>query len=162
MIKLTKLIHISLEINRVIARISFLIYNQNENHILCVLSRCAKQIQTKQRKIKMAMTWMRRFYSKIKGKKVKELPAYIKSTYSMESVKTYVMKGLDNYNDKYIQTSSVDPLLHICFGGMAFSYLLAIPHEKCFFEEKYAKEAKKLAKEKLAKEQLCNIPSCDM
>ncbi|KAG5413145.1 hypothetical protein IGI04_000712 [Brassica rapa subsp. trilocularis] len=84
----------------------------------------------------MAMTWMRRFYSKIKGKKVKELPAYIKSTYSMESVKTYVMKGLDNYNDKYIQTSSVDPLLHICFGGMAFSYLLAIPHEKCFFEEK--------------------------
>ncbi|KAH0941062.1 hypothetical protein HID58_000699, partial [Brassica napus] len=95
---------------------------------------------TKQRKIKMAMTWMRRFYSKIKGKKVKELPAYIKSTYSMESVKTY--------------TSSVNPLLHICFGGMAFSYLLAIPHEKCFFEEKYAKEAKKLAKEKLAKEQL--------
>ncbi|CAG7886724.1 unnamed protein product [Brassica rapa] len=41
----------------------------------------------------MAMTWMRRFYSKIKGKKVKELPAYIKSTYSMESVKTYVMKA---------------------------------------------------------------------
>ncbi|WZY68578.1 hypothetical protein YC2023_000818 [Brassica napus] len=99
----------------------------------------------------MAMTWMRRFYSKIKGKKVKELPAYIKSTYSMESVKTYVSITT---NDRYIQTSSVNPLLHICFGGMAFSYLLAIPHEKCFFEEKYAKEAKKLAKEKLAKEQL--------
>ncbi|CAN6919290.1 unnamed protein product [Brassica oleracea var. botrytis] len=98
----------------------------------------------------MAMRSMRRFYSEIKGN---ELPAYIKSTYSMESVKTYVMKGLDNYNDKYIQTSSLNPLLHICFGGMAFSYLLAIPHEKCYFEKEYAKEEKKLAKEKLAKEQ---------
>ncbi|KAG2241760.1 hypothetical protein Bca52824_089248 [Brassica carinata] len=61
----------------------------------------------------MAMRSMRRFYSEIKGKKVNELPAYIKSTYSMESVKTY--------------TSSLNPLLHICFGGMAFSYLLCYP-----------------------------------
>ncbi|KAG2241758.1 hypothetical protein Bca52824_096400 [Brassica carinata] len=44
------------------------------------------------------------------------------------------------------KTSFIDPLLHICFGGMAFSYLLT---RKCIFEEKYEE---KLAKEKLARE----------
>ncbi|KAF8053151.1 hypothetical protein N665_1458s0009 [Sinapis alba] len=84
---------------------------------------------------------MRRIYSEIKGKKVKELPAYIKSTFSVESIKTSVRKGLDNYNDKYIQTSSVDPLLHICFGGMAFSYLVALPNERRHLEhQQHAKE----------------------
>ncbi|KAG5389934.1 hypothetical protein IGI04_031475 [Brassica rapa subsp. trilocularis] len=84
---------------------------------------------------------MRRIYSEIKGKKVKELPAYIKSTFSVETVKTSVRKSLDNYNDKYIQTSSVDPLLHICFGGMAFSYLVALPNERRHLEhQQHAKE----------------------
>lgn len=84
---------------------------------------------------------MRRVYSEIKGKKVTELPGYIKSTFSMETVKTSVKRGLDNYNDKYIQTSSVEPLLHICFGGMAFSYLVALPNERRHLEhQQHAKE----------------------
>ncbi|KAF3596977.1 hypothetical protein DY000_02027592 [Brassica cretica] len=84
---------------------------------------------------------MRRVYSEIKGKKVKELPAYFKSSFSTQSVKTYVKKGLHNYNDKYIQTSSVQPLLHICFGGMAFSYLVALPNERRHLEhQQHAKE----------------------
>ncbi|KAG2322029.1 hypothetical protein Bca4012_057159 [Brassica carinata] len=74
---------------------------------------------------------MRRVYSKIKGKKVKERRSHIKSSFSTQFVKTYVKRGLNNYNDKYIQTSSVQPLLHFCFGGMAFYYLVALPNERC-------------------------------
>lgn len=84
---------------------------------------------------------LRRVYSEIRGKKVTELPGYIKSTFSMETVKTSVKRGLDNYNEKYIQTSSVDPILHICFYGMAFSYLVALPNERRHLEhQQHAKE----------------------
>ncbi|CAF2068937.1 hypothetical protein HID58_040753 [Brassica napus] len=90
----------------------------------------------------MAMRSMRRFYSEIKGKKVNELPAYIKSTYSMESVKTYVMKAPSTLS--FISASEAWLSLTS----------FAIPHEKCYFEKEYAKEEKKLAKEKLAKAEL--------
>ncbi|GAA0157193.1 hypothetical protein Leryth_016087 [Lithospermum erythrorhizon] len=52
----------------------------------------------------------------------------------------FVLKRLDNYHAKYIETSSVDPLLHVCFGGMAFSYLVALPEELRHLE--HAKHAK--------------------
>jgi hypothetical protein len=34
------------------------------------------------------------------------------------------------YIEKYIETSKPDPLFHVCFGGMAFSYLVALPWER--------------------------------
>ncbi|MCL7035116.1 hypothetical protein MKW94_002809 [Papaver nudicaule] len=37
---------------------------------------------------------------------------------------------MDNYHQKYILTGSIDPLLHVCFGGMAFSYLVALLEER--------------------------------
>ncbi|XP_019058147.1 PREDICTED: uncharacterized protein LOC104814658 [Tarenaya hassleriana] len=84
---------------------------------------------------------MRKVYSEIKGKKLKELPSYFKSGFTIENVKNSVKRGLDNYNDKYIQTSSVDPLLHVCFGGMILSYLVALPHERRRLEhQQHAKE----------------------
>ncbi len=84
---------------------------------------------------------MRRFYSEIKGLKVKELPDHIKPMLSVDYAKKAVQRGLDNYNAKYIQTSSIDPLLHVCFGGMIFSYLVALPEERRHLEHaKHAKE----------------------
>ncbi|KAK4736288.1 hypothetical protein R3W88_010549 [Solanum pinnatisectum] len=39
--------------------------------------------------------------------------------------KSVVKRGLDNYYAKYIQTSSVNLIYHVCFGGMIFSYPFA-------------------------------------
>ncbi|CAN6552074.1 unnamed protein product [Malus baccata var. baccata] len=84
---------------------------------------------------------MRRFYNEIKGLKVKELPDHIKPMLSVDYAKKAVQRSLDNYHAKYIQTSSVDPLLHVCFGGMIFSYLVALPEERRHLEHaKHAKE----------------------
>lgn len=77
---------------------------------------------------------MRGFYEGIKNLKVRELPTHLKQKFTIDYVKTSVERGLDNYHAKYIQTSSVDPLLHVCFGGMAFSYLVALPEERRHLE----------------------------
>ncbi|KAH7572533.1 hypothetical protein ACOSP7_015716 [Xanthoceras sorbifolium] len=77
---------------------------------------------------------LRKVYSEIKGMKVKELPNYVKPMLSLDYVKKSVLRGLDNYNAKYIQTSSIDPLFHVCFGGMIFSYLVALPEERRHLE----------------------------
>nr|GMC47649.1 Protein phosphatase methylesterase [Ipomoea batatas]GMC50034.1 Protein phosphatase methylesterase [Ipomoea batatas]GMC51971.1 Protein phosphatase methylesterase [Ipomoea batatas]GMC53916.1 Protein phosphatase methylesterase [Ipomoea batatas] len=69
---------------------------------------------------------MRNFYNEIKGMKVKE---------------NAFKRGLDNYHAKYIETNSIDPLYHVCFGGMAFSYLVALPEERRHLEhQQHAKE----------------------
>nr|GLL33039.1 uncharacterized protein LOC104242430 [Ipomoea trifida] len=47
----------------------------------------------------------------------------------IQFVKKAIVKGLDSYHKKYIATNSVDPVYHVCFGGMAFSYLVALPEE---------------------------------
>ncbi|KAL0341752.1 UNVERIFIED_CONTAM: hypothetical protein Scaly_1837800 [Sesamum calycinum] len=54
---------------------------------------------------------MRTFYNEIKGMKVKELPTYLKPMFTIDYLKNSVKRGLDNYHAKYIETSSVDPLL---------------------------------------------------
>ncbi|PPR98722.1 hypothetical protein GOBAR_AA21950 [Gossypium barbadense] len=77
---------------------------------------------------------MRKVYSEIKGMKVKEVPNYVKPMLSMDYVKKAFQKGLDNYNSKYIQADSIQPLYHVCFGGMAFSYLVALPNERRHLE----------------------------
>ncbi|XP_023531935.1 uncharacterized protein LOC111794052 [Cucurbita pepo subsp. pepo] len=84
---------------------------------------------------------MRQFFSEIRGLKVKELPGYVKPMLTIDSVKKAVQRGLDNYHAKYIQTSSIDPLLHVCYGGMVLSYLLALPEERRHLEhQQHAKE----------------------
>ncbi|PQQ20110.1 uncharacterized protein Pyn_02085 [Prunus yedoensis var. nudiflora] len=84
---------------------------------------------------------LRRVYNEIKGLKVKELPSYVKPMLSVDYAKKTVQKGLDNYNAKYIQTSSIDPLFHVCYGGMIFSYLVALPEERRHLEhQQHAKE----------------------
>ncbi|CAN1808210.1 hypothetical protein LINPERHAP1_LOCUS25322 [Linum perenne] len=84
---------------------------------------------------------MRKFYNGIKGMKVNEVPNHVKPMVSLDYLKKSVQKGLDNYNAKYIQTSSIDPLYHVCFGGMAFSYLVALPEERRHLEhQQHAKE----------------------
>ncbi|KAK3221368.1 hypothetical protein EZV62_012400 [Acer yangbiense] len=77
---------------------------------------------------------LRKVYNEIKGMKVTELPKYVKPMLSLDYVKKSVQRGLDNYNAKYIQTSSIDPLYHVCFGGMIFSYLVALPEERRHLE----------------------------
>ncbi|KAL3825011.1 hypothetical protein ACJIZ3_021040 [Penstemon smallii] len=84
---------------------------------------------------------LRSFYNEIKGLKVKELPAHLKPIFTIGYVKNSFKRGLDKYHAKYIETSSVDPLYHICFGGMAFSYLVALPEERRHLEHlQHAKE----------------------
>ncbi|KAJ0985158.1 hypothetical protein J5N97_003514 [Dioscorea zingiberensis] len=67
---------------------------------------------------------MRAFYNEIKGMRVRELPAYLKPRFSWENVK----KSTDQ------ATSSVELLFHVCIGGMIFSYLVALPHERRHLE----------------------------
>ncbi|CAM8960335.1 hypothetical protein QQ045_005226 [Rhodiola kirilowii] len=77
---------------------------------------------------------LRNFYNEIKHLKVKELPQHLKPYFTLDYVKNSIDKGLDNYIDKYIATSSIDPLLHVCFGGMILSYLIALPEERRHLE----------------------------
>ncbi|KAK9106143.1 hypothetical protein Scep_022987 [Stephania cephalantha] len=37
---------------------------------------------------------------------------------------------MDKYKCKYILNSSPDPLFHICYGGLVFSHLVALPEER--------------------------------
>ena len=84
---------------------------------------------------------MRNFYNEIRGLKVKELPAHVKPMFTIDYIKKSINKGLDNYHAKYIQTSSIDPLLHVCYGGIIFSYLVALPEERRHLEhQQHAKE----------------------
>ncbi|KAF5190928.1 Fiber protein fb15 [Thalictrum thalictroides] len=84
---------------------------------------------------------MRSFFNEIKGLKVKDLPAYLKPMLTISKAKEVVGKGLDNYHKKYILTSSPDPLFHVCFGGMIFSYLVALPEERRHLaHQQHAKE----------------------
>eukprot|EP01018_Ginkgo_biloba_P026546 Gb_17974 [translate_table: standard] len=84
---------------------------------------------------------LRNFFNEIKGLKVKDVPGYIKPMLSKEFIKTRVNNALDNYNAKYIQTSSIQPLHHVLFGGIVFSYLIALPEERRHMEhEKHKKQ----------------------
>ncbi|KAJ4709245.1 Fiber protein Fb15 [Melia azedarach] len=84
---------------------------------------------------------LRRVYNEIKGMKMKELPNYFKPMLSINYVKQSVQRGLDNYHAKYIKTDSIDPLYHVCFGGMIFSYLVALPEERRHLEhQQHAQE----------------------
>ncbi|XP_043704380.1 uncharacterized protein LOC122654376 [Telopea speciosissima] len=60
---------------------------------------------------------------------------------SSNHVKQVINRGLDNYHRKYIMPDSIDPLYHVCFGGMIFSYLVALPEERRHLEhQQHAKE----------------------
>ncbi|KDP41103.1 hypothetical protein JCGZ_03233 [Jatropha curcas] len=84
---------------------------------------------------------LRRFYSEIRGLKVKEVPDYVKPKLSIDYAKKSVQKALDNYHAKYIETDSIDPLYHVCFGGLILSYLIALPEERRHLEhQQHAKE----------------------
>lgn len=87
------------------------------------------------------MSGLKRVFNEIKGMKVKELPDYVKPMLSVQYVKSAFQRGLDNYHAKYIETSSIDPLYHVCFGGMLLSYLIALPEERRHLEhQQHAKE----------------------
>uniref|UniRef100_A0A7N0T7N5 Fiber protein Fb15 n=1 Tax=Kalanchoe fedtschenkoi TaxID=63787 RepID=A0A7N0T7N5_KALFE len=73
---------------------------------------------------------LRNLYNEIKHLKVKELPQRLKPYLTVDSIKSSIDKALDNYHAKYIATSAVDPILHVCFGGMILSYLVALPEER--------------------------------
>ncbi|KAL9257955.1 hypothetical protein AKJ16_DCAP05014 [Drosera capensis] len=68
----------------------------------------------------------RNFFNEIRSLKLKDLPDRILPMLSPNNLKAAVGRGLDNYHAKYIETSSVDPLFHVCFGGMALSYLVGV------------------------------------
>ncbi|CAL0304762.1 unnamed protein product [Lupinus luteus] len=71
-----------------------------------------------------------KFFNELRTLKVKEVPQHVKPYLSFGFVKKSVEKGLENYRVKYIETNSADPVYHICFGGLIFSYLVALPEER--------------------------------
>ncbi|XP_042431294.1 uncharacterized protein LOC122017688 [Zingiber officinale] len=77
---------------------------------------------------------LRAFYNEIKGLKVRDLPAYVKPKLSWEYIKSSTDKAVDRYIEKYIDTSSIQPLYHVIIGGMVISYLVALPHERRHLE----------------------------
>ncbi|XP_021732861.1 uncharacterized protein LOC110699656 [Chenopodium quinoa] len=77
---------------------------------------------------------LRRFINKLRGVTVKEVPGKVKSMLSFSYLKESFAKGIDGYHAKYIETDSITPLYHVCFGGMAFSYLVALPEERRHLE----------------------------
>ncbi|KAG6736920.1 hypothetical protein POTOM_060133 [Populus tomentosa] len=84
---------------------------------------------------------LRKFYTEIKGLKVKEFPNHVKPMLSLDYVKKSTQRGMDNYHAKYIETSSVDPVYHVCFGGIVLSYFLALPEERGHLEhQQHSKE----------------------
>ncbi|MED6174764.1 hypothetical protein PIB30_072125 [Stylosanthes scabra] len=93
---------------------------------------------------------LRNFYNEIRALKVKELPKHLKPKFSLDYIKNSFDRGLDNYYTKYIETSSVDPVYHVCFGGMALSYLINLPEER--------RHAEHLEQERLAKEHGLSAP----
>ncbi|GAB2219996.1 hypothetical protein Droror1_Dr00007637 [Drosera rotundifolia] len=83
----------------------------------------------------------RNFFNEIRHLKLSELPDRLKPMLSFNYPKGLIEKGLDDYHAKYIQTSSIDPLYHVCFGGMIFSYLVNLPEERRHLEhQKLEKE----------------------
>ncbi|XP_076955142.1 uncharacterized protein LOC143629878 [Bidens hawaiensis] len=84
---------------------------------------------------------MRKFFNEIRGLKVKDVPAHVKPLVTTSNAKNFIQRSLDNYHAKYIQTDSIVPLYHVCFGGMIFSYLVALPEERRHLEhQQHAKE----------------------
>uniref|UniRef100_A0A453NKB3 Fiber protein Fb15 n=4 Tax=Triticinae TaxID=1648030 RepID=A0A453NKB3_AEGTS len=83
---------------------------------------------------KVAAMAMRALYNEIRAMKVREVPAYLKPRLTWANVKKSTDQAVDRYIEKYIETSSADPLFHICFGGMAFSYLVGLPQERRHLE----------------------------
>uniref|UniRef100_A0A0D9VCT9 Fiber protein Fb15 n=1 Tax=Leersia perrieri TaxID=77586 RepID=A0A0D9VCT9_9ORYZ len=73
---------------------------------------------------------MRALINEIRGMKVREVPAYLKPKLTWENVKNGADQAIDRYIEKYIETSSPEPLFHVCFGLMAFSYLVNLPEER--------------------------------
>jgi hypothetical protein len=73
---------------------------------------------------------MRALYNEIRGMKVREVPAYLKPRLTWANVKKSADQAVDRYIEKYIETNSPEPLFHLCFGGMAFSYLVNLPQER--------------------------------
>jgi len=55
---------------------------------------------------------------------------------SLGYIKRAIQRGMDNYHAKYIETSSPDPIFHVCYGGMILSYLVALPHERRHLEHR--------------------------
>ncbi|KAL0925466.1 hypothetical protein M5K25_003798 [Dendrobium thyrsiflorum] len=77
---------------------------------------------------------LRAFFNEIKGLKVTEVPKHLKPKLTWEYIKKTTDQAVDRYIEKYIETSSPDPLFHVCIGGMIFSYLVALPHERRHLE----------------------------
>ncbi|KAK1436958.1 hypothetical protein QVD17_02742 [Tagetes erecta] len=77
---------------------------------------------------------IRQIFNEMKGMKVKEVPKHLKPYLTVSNLKSSIQRGLDNYHAKYIQTDSIQPLYHVCFGGMIFSYLVALPEERRHLE----------------------------
>ena len=77
---------------------------------------------------------LRAFFNEIKALRVRDLPKHLKPKLTWDHIKKTADSAVDRYIEKYIETSSVEPLFHVCIGGMIFSYLVALPEERRHLE----------------------------
>ncbi|KVH97935.1 hypothetical protein Ccrd_023893 [Cynara cardunculus var. scolymus] len=77
---------------------------------------------------------MRQIFHEIRGMKVKDVSDHVKPLVIMSNLRTSIQRTMDNYHAKNFQSDSIQPLYHVCFGGMILSYLVALPEERRHLE----------------------------
>lgn len=61
--------------------------------------------------------------------KVKDVPTYVKSSFTMEKIMQDTWTKLYKYNEKYVQTGSIRPLTDVMLAVGGLSYAIAWPTE---------------------------------
>lgn len=77
--------------------------------------------------------------------KVKDVPTYVKTSINREKVMNDTWSWLYKYNEKYIQTGSIRPLMDVMLSVGLLSYAVAWPTE--IRHLRHAEEAAKHGKE---------------
>ena len=78
--------------------------------------------------------------SALKTMKVKEVPQFLKTTFTKEKAQAAYNNWWINYKKDYIDTSSSKPLVHFMTGIFVLSYTIAWPTEYAHW--KHEQEAK--------------------
>ncbi|EFJ36551.1 hypothetical protein SELMODRAFT_78322 [Selaginella moellendorffii] len=87
-----------------------------------------------------ARQWLRQMSSM----KVKDVPGYVKENVTPANIKKASRTLMDEYYDKYIQTSSFTPVYHFLIGGTIFAYIVAYPTEIRHYQHEEEERLRKL------------------
>jgi hypothetical protein len=72
---------------------------------------------------------MSSFIKALSALKVKEVPAYLQKTVTVNNIKQYSKTSWEEYRVKYIQTDSPMPIYHVIVGVFCIAYVTVWPSE---------------------------------